>query len=174
MTDFARVIATSLCCVCLVAGCGGEGAGKAPTLAPVTGQVTYKGSPLAGATVTFLPTDGPLAMAVTDLRGEFKLASGALPGCAVGRAKVAVSAVPPGESSSPDVTIAPGPATNPVDMEAQSKKMSDMTKTFQSQAGANKSKSFIPERYNEAKSSGLSFTVEPDGEKNKFKIELID
>lgn len=53
---------------------------------PVKGVVTFSGSPVAGATVTFLaPKDGRSASAVTDAQGRYALTTfrrgdGALPG----------------------------------------------------------------------------------------------
>jgi hypothetical protein len=56
-----------------IAGCSGG-----PAVVKVTGIVTYQGNPLAGAKVSFVPTeehDGrrPPAVAVTDAEGRFAL-----------------------------------------------------------------------------------------------------
>jgi hypothetical protein len=174
MTNFLRVVAMGLGCVTAVTGCSGED-GSSPALAPVTGSVTYNGGPLAGATVTFMPGNGPLAMAVTDLKGEFKLNSGALPGCTIGPAKVAVSAIPPGEgSSNPAPTFNSSAAMSPAEMQEASKKMAEATQNYQASGGAAKTKSLIPARYKDVATSGLSYTVDKDGAKNVFKIELKD
>ena len=57
-----------------------------PAISPVTGTVTQGGTPVAGATVTFVPTgDGPSAAGVTDASGKYTLSTyaggaGAVPG----------------------------------------------------------------------------------------------
>jgi hypothetical protein len=56
-------------------GCGGE-AIEAPNLATVTGLVTYRGKPLPGASVAFVPkgkTPGTGAFGVTDASGRYEL-----------------------------------------------------------------------------------------------------
>lgn len=56
----------------LIAGCGGGD--KGPPLAKVSGTVTYKGQPLAGATVLFVPAKkGRPAQGTTDANGKFTL-----------------------------------------------------------------------------------------------------
>lgn len=40
---------------------------------PVTGKVNFKGQPLAGATVFFVPDSGPRATGETNAKGEFRL-----------------------------------------------------------------------------------------------------
>jgi hypothetical protein len=171
MKRFVQVIASLLGCVFLVTGCGG-GDGKTPTLAPVTGSVTYIGGPVAGAIVTFLPEKGPLAMAETDLNGEFKLRSGASTGCAVGPVKVAVR-VPSAGDSTPMGN--PNPFANaktPKEMMDASTKMGEMT--LDRQKKADRLKGLIPEKYHDTNTSGLAYTVDKDGAKNNFKIELRD
>jgi hypothetical protein len=56
-----------------IAGCSGD-----PAVVKVTGVVTYEGKPLAGANVSFVPTEErggrrPTAVAVTDAQGRFAL-----------------------------------------------------------------------------------------------------
>jgi hypothetical protein len=160
-----------VCCAGLTLGCG-ENLDKDLKLSVTRGSVTYNGSPLAGATVTFMPEKGPLAIGITDLKGEFKLNSGTIPGCAVGPAKVAVTVSVPGDGGSmtiPDVTNAPKSAEGMAEM---SKKMAEMTQ--QHQKNDSKPKSIIPDRYKDANLSGLQYTIETDASKNVFKIELKD
>jgi hypothetical protein len=63
----------------LAAGCG-------PKAVPTEGIVTFDGKPVAGASVMFVPLQGPPASAITDEKGEFQLTTsgghgaGALPG----------------------------------------------------------------------------------------------
>ena len=54
--------------VCL--GCGGS---KHPPTYPVTGTVTYKSQPVAGAQVMFISTAGPAAEGTTGADGKFSL-----------------------------------------------------------------------------------------------------
>ena len=65
----------------MVAGCGA----KYPATAPVVGVVTYNGSPLDGAQITFFGEQGRPATGVADGQGRFRLMTfapgdGALPG----------------------------------------------------------------------------------------------
>lgn len=78
----------ALCCIAIAtAGVGGcKPARKGPATAPVTGVVTYNGSPVAGATVSFQPGEGGRSAAgVTDASGRYQLSTyarndGAIPG----------------------------------------------------------------------------------------------
>lgn len=56
----------------------GSGCGGPPPLYPTAGTVTFKGVPVAGANVTFLPreADGEAAVAVTDAAGRFEMTTG--------------------------------------------------------------------------------------------------
>src|SRR5215469_10609192 len=71
--------------------CGCSGGGSSLKTVPVKGKVTYKGAPLAGASVSFLNQDpaGRAAGGKTNEQGEYtlttmesgtKMAQGALPG----------------------------------------------------------------------------------------------
>lgn len=65
---------TSLFLSLLCWGCAQSG----PTLHPVSGTVTYKGKPAAGATVVFHPKGDPAkprAAGITDAAGAFQLSS---------------------------------------------------------------------------------------------------
>ncbi len=54
-------------------GCGGGGTPR-PKCAPVSGTVTYKNEPVAGATVTFWTANAPrAAIGQTDAKGNFQL-----------------------------------------------------------------------------------------------------
>jgi hypothetical protein len=68
-------------CLALAAGCGSN----LPAVAPVKGTITWRGQPVAGATVMFMPGNGRPATGMTDAEGHFHLstfgqADGALPG----------------------------------------------------------------------------------------------
>lgn len=75
----------------LVWGCGGDG--KQP-LAPLVGTVHYKGQPVVGAHLSFLPDDKTLrpAVAKTDEQGRFRFETyEPRDGAAVGPGKIAIS-----------------------------------------------------------------------------------
>ena len=160
------------CCLTILGtvGCGDSSGGKPVTLAPVSGTVTLNGSPLAGARVDFFPENGPMAVCTeTGLNGEFTLKSGALKGCAVGPAKVAVYI--PEETTGSSAAMNTTPKT-PEEFAEQSQKMAQMTIDHQ-KAQANKQKSMVPARYRDPASSGLDQTIEKGGSK-EIKLELKD
>ena len=87
----------SLCCVLTTLpaiGCLGDGF----ALAPVTGTVTFDGTPVADLTITFSPkstedkpTPGPFSTATTDSEGKFTLVSRAgKPGAVIGPHRVTI------------------------------------------------------------------------------------
>jgi hypothetical protein len=133
--------------------------------------VTYKGSPLAGATVTFIPEKGPLAMGVTDLQGKFTLNTGALPGVVVGPAKATVSMLAAGSGSSA-TDFSKTPATDAA-REEYFKKAAEKMTAQQSGTDTSGPKSLVPEKYGSASSSGLSYEVKANGD-NHYKIDLVD
>src|SRR5260370_11472637 len=110
MLTHRRIFTAIAGCMLLAIGCS-KGA-NAPDLVPADGTVTYKGSPIAGATVTFIPEKGPLAMAVTDLEGKFTLSTGSFPGVAAGSVTVSISAYPPGQGPSSDMAAVSRPPQN--------------------------------------------------------------
>ena len=158
-----------LLCFCIAAGCNGDG--TTVKLAKAGGNLTYKGSPLAGAQVTFMPEKGPLAIGMTDLNGDFKLNSGAIAGCAVGPAKVAIKVDSP-EDDAGSVVDLPTPKT-PQEVDEHSKKVGEATMAHQKKMSEPK-KSLIPKKYKDVATSGLAFTIESDSSKNNFKIDLKD
>ena len=166
----------ALCCWvtlgAMLAGCGGDGAGGDVTLAAAGGSVTFKGSPLAGATVTFIPENGPLATGTTDLAGNFKLSTGGTPGVAIGESTVTVSLVDGGgESTKTNIE----PPKSEAERDAYFKKQQElMSNAFQGGGGAKSSgpKSVIPQRYARKDTSKLTFKVEKDASKNQFDIKL--
>jgi hypothetical protein len=68
-----KSVTHALCFLAILAicGCGPTN----PSTTPVTGTVTYNGSPVEGATVAFTPTSdaGHVATGVTDSAGKFAL-----------------------------------------------------------------------------------------------------
>jgi hypothetical protein len=156
----------------MLAGCGGGGPGGDVTLAAAGGTVTFKGSPLAGASVTFIPEKGPLATGTTDLAGKFKLSTGGTPGVAVGESMVTVSLIEGGGGSTKNDI---GPPKSEAERDAYFKKQQElMSNAFQGGGDAKSAgpKSVIPERYARKDTSKLSFKVEKDASKNEFDIKL--
>jgi hypothetical protein len=81
-------------------GCGSR------TMASVSGTVTQRGRPVAGAFVMFSPAAGPAAGAVTDADGRYRLLTGGPHGGRVftGRCVVTVSdANPEGRGGGPSI-----------------------------------------------------------------------
>jgi hypothetical protein len=93
-----RTVATLLAAA-LLAGAAGCGS-KDPELSPVRGTVSYKGVPLGGGTVVFIPDpdrggSGPIALAEIQADGTFVLKTDDKPGAAPGWHRVTVAASPP-------------------------------------------------------------------------------
>ena len=160
--------------VLLNSGCGdsAEG-GKDVKLAEGSGIVKYNGSPLGGASVTFIPKNGPIATGTTDPNGKFKLTTGALPGVATGVCKVTVIAVEGGGKPAVTDTLAM-PTTRPANPEEMRKQMAAMGPQMQSSDEASKPKSIIPEIYGNPTTTTLTYTVDSDASKNQFTIDLKD
>jgi hypothetical protein len=129
-----------------------------PAVAPAAGVVTYNGSPLANATVLFIPADGSgnaPARGLTDANGEFLLSTfgqqdGAIPGDKV----VAVTAqeATAMRRSGPDAQPEPIMPGDP-DYVAP--------------------KDLIPKKYFSETTSGLKATVVA-GKQNRFEFALTD
>lgn len=99
-----------------LAGCGGAAA-DAPPVAPVEGTVKWNGAPLAGVTVTYMPTDVAAGIAtspslgITDDKGHYVLTfSAAQKGAIIGKHKVLLqkdSPVDDEEKPIPDAIVIP-------------------------------------------------------------------
>jgi hypothetical protein len=95
--------AGALLVLLLIAGCGPS----RPRLYPVTGTVTYKDQPVAGAQVTFVSAEGRPAQGTTDAAGKFSLTtfeSG--DGAATGSCKVTVAKLAPTDPNDPYSAVA--------------------------------------------------------------------
>jgi hypothetical protein len=94
-----RTIRTYLCCgLVLLAGCSRS----PPALAPVQGQVFFRGQPLPGGTIVFTPDPqrgghGPLAWAEVRDDGRYTLVTGGKKGAVPGWHRVTVA--PPRRAS---------------------------------------------------------------------------
>lgn len=133
----------------IIAGCGGNELGTVG----VTGTVTYKDQPVAGANVTFVSEGSPLALGTTDDKGVYKLTTSGSPGAVPGEHKVYISKI---ESSGDTSQL------KPEDME----KMTG--------ANAPEVKSLIPKKYNNPATSGLTATVTENESDNVFDFPLTD
>ncbi len=158
-----------------LSGCGEAPEGGNVTLAEGGGIVTFKGAPLADASVTFMPEYGPVAIGTTDLAGKFKLSTGTRSGVAVGDCKVTVTLTGGAPASGSAAAV---PKTQEEGLEMQ-KKMREMAVKGAGAGGAagggpTAPKSLIPERYGKPESSGLRFKVEKDASKNQFTIDLTE
>lgn len=140
--------------VCGAVCAGVIGCGSGSDLVPATGKVTYAGKPLAGATVTFVPSQGTPAIGVTNDNGEFSVNTRELPGVAPGRYMVGIMKI----SSSGDTS---------------NLKPEDMMKMMNSGQMPN-SKNECPPKYAAPQTSGLEAEVTADKSKNVFEFQLSD
>jgi len=141
----------------IVVGCGGPARDpNRPATVAVTGTVTYNGSPVEGATVTFVTDskDGRGAVGKTDGSGRFSLTTfdagdGAIPGSyKVGVAKVELVGVLSEEESNKYLERGENPPPP-------------------------KERHLVPQKYNSAQNSGLVADVKAEGG-NDFTFELTD
>lgn len=156
-------LSTALVCLAL-AGCGG--ATTDPPVAKATGTVTYKGGPVAGATVSFIKEGAARSgVGVTNAEGKFTISTfenndGALIGDNV------VTIV---KKSGQETTLAPyNPNETPEErmkkmMEYQKKPPEETTKADE-----------LPVKYANPQASGLKAIVSKDSSKNDFKFDLVD
>jgi hypothetical protein len=136
-------------------GCGGGGSGLDGTV-PVSGTVTQKGTALAGATVTFVPSGqgARAASAITDANGQFTL-----------------------------TTLTAGDGAFPGDYQVTVIKTETIGKVYtpeeanayygqhQTQPPAPEIKNMLDQKYADATTSGLTASVK-QGEKNDFTFDL--
>jgi hypothetical protein len=161
----SRGLVTALAGLSFV-GCSGDGI-ETPETVPAGGAVMYKGSPVVGATVSFMAEGAPkAAVGMTNDKGEFQLSTfGANDGAIVGQHSITVVKVV-GEA-----TQAP---SNPREMMGRPGAMAD---TYQQRLGNQGNiegpKSELPEKYAKAETSGLKETVTAEGP-NKFVLQLTD
>ncbi len=118
----------------------------------VTGVITYNGEPLADATVKFIPTDstGSQSYGKTNEKGEYKLQT--LLGAA-------------------DAGTTPGEYKVTVDC-IETYETGNMIEENGGEVAETKARSVIPEKYNNAETSGLTATVNPGD--NAIDFDLTD
>ena len=132
-------------------GCGR--ANKLGTV-PVSGKVTYKGQPVAVATVSFIPVgDGRPATAITKAGGEYRLTTLDSDGALPGQYTVLVR--------KSEVSLA---STEPVSMEDALKLNSRPPPP---------PKELLPAKYADATKSPIKYEVKA-GQKNALDIQLAD
>lgn len=151
-----RLLSISLLGLALISGCGAKS--DAPTLAPASGTVLFKGDPLPGATVTMLNDKGQLVTAVTDSLGNFVMKTNGVSGAPLGKYKVGITKFAA------------------VSTEMKTMKPEDMRSMQMSakSAGATAPKSEIPEKYGDPNKSELEAVVDKDGSKNVYKFTLFE
>ncbi len=155
----SQAILLASCCLAFwIVGCGGaddKGAASRPKTISVSGKVTYKGSPLAGATVVFHPTTGPGATGMSSETGEFSLTTfEAGDGTVAGKHKVTVSKIETvGADNSYFDTASPNYGKE------------------QPPEARGTTKHLVPERYGVVESSDLTADV-PESGKASVTLEL--
>jgi hypothetical protein len=83
-----RLLLVTLGCLALAGGCGPN----LPAVAPVKGTVTWRGLPVVGAAVMFMPGNGRPATGTTDADGHFHLSTfGQVDGALLGHHKVSIT-----------------------------------------------------------------------------------
>jgi hypothetical protein len=153
----------------LLAGCSGSGR---PALAPVRGTVTYKGKPVAGATVVFLCEGAPrLAVGMTDERGGYQLTTyEPNDGAMIGQHVVTIKKRNTGTETADTDAGASGGA---LQGEALSKAIAQsMRESSQAAKKAEKAGSVLPAKYAYLKTSDLRKDVVDD--ENVINIDLTD
>ena len=137
-----------------LAGCGGS---TMPKIYPATGTVTWKGEPLADATVSFVPSVGAPSDGKTDAQGKFTIMTNGKPGARAGACKVTVSKF---AGAAPSMPAAPKPE--------------DMMKRYEQKKKGEVEKGEIPAKFGRPDTSGLSAEVTTEGAKNVFTFDLKD
>jgi hypothetical protein len=148
--------------VCLLAGslaasaglgCSGGSKGGNPNGRPASGTVNYKGSPVEGATVSFISSTSS-AYGQTDAQGKFKLRAADGENIALGDYQIMVvkkESLPVQAEASPEEYVPPDPNAPPPP----------------------EPKDLLPTKYATQQTTPLKETVKADGP-NDFTINLED
>lgn len=145
-------------------GCGGD-SGR-PDLEPVRGTVTFKGSPVEGATVTFFNEKSPRsAQGRTDSSGKFQLTTfDTNDGAVVGEHVVTISKVE---------AAAEGAMSSGMSPDQIMEKMKEQTDKMKGNLTESVPKATLPGKYADVKTSGEKRTV-VENDANDFKFELTE
>lgn len=155
----------------LANGCsGGGGSADRPETAPVSGTVTLGGTPVAGATVTFMPmaesqpgqpSQGNAAFAITGAQGQYQLTTfSSSDGAVPGEYKVTVTKFNPAADERNVASVESDEYVPPEEIVSGSP------------AAANTEPSnFLPDRYSKDTSTPLTATVKA-GQENVIPLEL--
>jgi len=164
--NYRYLVTWSLCYASLCISLGCSGRPDRPATYPVSGKVTYRGKPVAGASVAFRAPGAPrLAVGTTDEAGNFRLTTfepndGAVLGTHVVTVNRRSSASTAGIPTVEDV------ASGKLSTEEINAAID------RSGAVASKTRSELPAKYADRKTSDLHREV-IEGE-NVFQIELVD
>jgi len=145
----------------LLAGCGSQQPTNRPPVYPVSGKITYKGAPVAGADIKF-DADGQerAAFGRTDDQGNYKLTTfGSNDGAVEGKHSVSITKYQPPQESVAVEADTESPEYVPPGLN-EGEKMPEL-------------KNEIPDKYAKPETSGLVVMVNSDGE-NKLDFELTD
>ncbi len=125
------------------AGCAG-GANDAPETVAAKGTVTVAGTPIPKLSVAFIPASGKVATGETDDQGIFTLTTNQPgDGAMVGTYTVAITPIEENTDAMPGMEGYKAPGPPP-----------------------------FAKKYTDAKTSGLTATVDADPSKNDFKFDL--
>ena len=160
----------------VAAGCGNRGV----AIAPVAGTVLYKGVPVEGAWVQFIPEDAPvIAGGFTDEMGHFELTTYSEgDGAPVGEHTVTISMKPRAADDSQEIELKRAEAAKVADPEDRAKKLGEIAdsrkqRIIRFEQDAQNAQDKIPKKYASPKTSGLSFTVAV-GTENECEFNLTD
>lgn len=171
----------------LVSGCGGD---SGPPLYEAGGVVTYNGNPVKNATVTLTPNfddtkTAPIATAITNEKGEFKLRSRGEDGAAPGNYIVTIEKTEGADEAAAKTSAAANAKPNTPEEAMQ--QMAENMKKMQPDAnkakadpsgrsvGSEKTKHLLPEKYSTAKFSGLTAKIAKGSPDNtKLNFPLVD
>jgi hypothetical protein len=137
----------------VVLGVVAAGCGSSNNTLPATGTITYKGKPVANASVSFMPegTNAVMGIGSTDAAGKYEIRTRGQLGATPGKNLVSISK-----------QTTEGVSANP--------KPEDMQKMMQK--GYAKVTSELPLKYNNPTQSGLTADVQAG--KSVFDFELTD
>lgn len=133
-----------------------------PATVKAAGQVTHKGQPVEGATVTFVPPSGKgAAVGMTDAAGRFRLMASGRDGALPGAYKVTVTKTDAAAAAAPQAT------------DAEAMRKADMQGMGAAAKADAKPKDLLPGKYSAIDQTPLTAEV-PEGGKTDFAFDLAD